>query len=147
MIGVSACLLGVNCTYRGDANTQEKLKALFEKGEAVAICPEVLSGLMTPRAPSEIISENPLRIQTNRGIDVTKAYLHGAQKALAYLQRHNITTVVLKANSPSCGIGHIYDGTFSHTLIPGDGITARILKANGISLLSEKDLIEMEEEQ
>lgn len=142
MIGVSACLIGVNCTYRGDANTIPLLKELFAQGKVIAICPEVLGGLPTPREPSEIISVEPLRICTKSGKDVTQEYLLGAQKALKYLQAHHITKVVLKANSPSCGVGARFDGTFSHTLIHRDGITASILKKNGISLITEKDLEE-----
>ncbi len=140
MIGVSACLVGINCTYRGDSNEQEKLKKLYEEGQCVTICPEVLGGLSIPRDPAEIVSEDPLTLKTIHGVDVTKEYLKGAEKALEILQEHQIDTVILKANSPSCGVGHVYDGTFSHTLVNQDGVTARLFKQHGIKVMTEKDL-------
>jgi uncharacterized protein YbbK (DUF523 family) len=140
MIGVSACLVGLNCTYRGDSNCVSQLKKLYEEGKCVTICPEVLGGLSTPRDPSEIVCEDPLTIKTCHGVDVTEAYLKGAKKALEILEKNHIDTVILKANSPSCGVGHIYDGTFSHTLVAQDGVTVRLLKAHGITVKTEKDL-------
>jgi len=47
---------------------------------------------------------------------------------------------ILKQRSPSCGNGLIYDGTFSGTVISGDGITARLLKQNEISVITDEDL-------
>ena len=44
---------------------------------------------------------------------------------------------ILKERSPSCGSINIYDGTFSHTLIKGFGITAKLLMDNGITVLNE----------
>ena len=43
----------------------------------------------------------------------------------------------MKLRSPSCGNGHIYDGTFSKKIIPGDGIAAALLKKNGIRVVGE----------
>ena len=47
---------------------------------------------------------------------------------------------ILKARSPSCGSGTVYDGSFSGRLTDGDGVTAALLKANGITVYSEEDL-------
>ena len=47
---------------------------------------------------------------------------------------------LLKENSPSCGSGTIYDGSFSGKLIPGDGVTAELLKAHGIEVSGESSL-------
>ena len=44
---------------------------------------------------------------------------------------------VLEERSPSCGRGQIYDGTFSGTLMAGDGVTAELLAANGIPVYGE----------
>lgn len=139
MIGISSCLAGENCTYRGDSNLIPMLKELYEKGQAVLICPEVLGGLPIPRDPAEITSEYPLRVTTCKGVDVTGFYQEGARKAFELLKNKKITAVILKSNSPSCGAGSIYDGTFSHTCITNDGIFARLLRQNGIELVTEKE--------
>ena len=122
MIGISKCLCGYDCTYRGDSNNVETLELIDKKGEAVLVCPEVLGGLSIPRDPAEIVSEDPLRVQTVSGKNVTKEYVEGAQKALEILKAYDIEYVILKSRSPSCGLDHIYDGTFSHTIIDADGI-------------------------
>ena len=41
----------------------------------------------------------------------------GAQKELQKLKKHKIDVVILQPRSPSCGIGQIYDGSFTKTLI------------------------------
>ena len=43
------------------------------------------------------------------------------------------------SRAPQCN-GQIYDGTFSQTLIDGDGVTTALLKRNGIRIISEEDL-------
>ena len=75
MIGISKCLCGYDCTYRGDSNRIEALELIDKKGEAVLICPEVLGGLSIPRDPAEIVSEEPLCVQTANGKNVTKEYV------------------------------------------------------------------------
>lgn len=144
MIGISACLIGVNCTYRGNSNRQKVFEKMFKEGKCIPICPEVLGGLPTPRTPSEIVSENPLTVKMKNGQNVTDAYIKGAQRALSILKKYHIDTVVLKANSPSCGVGGIYDGTFSHALVDKDGVTARFLKKNGVSCFTDRDFLEEE---
>ena len=52
----------------------------------------------------------------------------------------NIKEAILKQRSPSCGLSQIYDGAFSKTVIKGDGVTAALLKQNGIKVISEEDL-------
>lgn len=142
MIGISACLIGVNCTYRGNSNHRAIFEKLFKEGRCIAFCPEVLGGLPTPRTPSEVISDQPLKVVMKDGKDVTHAYQKGAQKALAILQANDIDLVVLKSRSPSCGVGAIYDGTFSGTLVDKDGVTARFLKENGVSCFTEEEFLE-----
>ena len=53
MIVVSKCLIGVPCRMDGKSKLIPEIKALVDRGEAVAVCPEVLGGLPTPRTPSE----------------------------------------------------------------------------------------------
>ena len=138
MILVSACLLGINCQYNGESDfTKELLEFLKDKGEFIAVCPEVLGGLPIPRDGAEIIGE---KVQTVKGKDVTKEFLSGAEKVLKFAKENNVDLAILKAKSPSCGVGMIYDGTFSRKLIEGDGITAALLRKNGIKVMTEKDL-------
>lgn len=139
MIGISKCLCGYDCTYRGDSNRIEALELIDKKGEAVLICPEVLGGLSIPRDPAEIVSEDPLRVQTVNGKNVTKEYVEGAQKALEILKAHDIEYVILNSRSPSCGLNHIYDGTFSHNVIDADGIFVRLLKKEGYKIYTEEN--------
>ena len=101
MIGISKCLCGYDCTYRGDSNRIEALELIDKKGEAVLICPEVLGGLSIPRDPAEIVSEEPLCVETVNGKNVTKEYVEGAQKALDILKAFDIDYVILKSRSPS----------------------------------------------
>jgi len=139
MILVSACLLGANCQYNGENDfTKELLEYLKNKGEFIAVCPEVLGSLPIPRDGAEIIGK---KVKTVKGKDVTKEFVKGAKKVLKIAKQNKVTLAILKAKSPSCGVGLIYDGTFSHKLTEGDGITAALLRKNGIKVLIEKDII------
>ena len=136
-IAVSACLLGYNCKYNGGNNYCGKLEKLKEQYNFVDICPEVLGGLSTPRVPSEIIGD---KVINKEGLDVTENYNKGAHLALEKLLANNCTLAILKAKSPSCGCGKIYDGTFSKTLVDGDGITTKIFKEHNIKVLTEEEI-------
>jgi len=50
----------------------------------------------------------------------------------------------MKAKSPSCGKGKIYDGTFSKKLIDANGIAVMVLEEIGIEIFSEDDLKKLE---
>lgn len=148
MILVSRCLCGEQCKYNGGHNYREEVAKLCNQEAVVLACPEVLGGLPTPRIPAEIIGgsgEDVLAgkayVVTKTGKDVTKAFIEGAYKALEIAQAHGATQAILKANSPSCGCGSIYDGTFKGMLIPGLGVTAALLKAHGIEVMTEEVFI------
>jgi len=137
MILVSACLCGVNCKYNGKNNLNIEVLELVKKGQAILVCPEQLGGLSTPRNPAEIkIINDEICVITNDGIDVTKNYKRGAEEVLKIAKELNIKKAILKKKSPSCGCGQIYDGTFSNTLINGNGITANLLIENEIEVIS-----------
>ena len=133
---VSACLLGVNCKYSGGNNLVPGLAgALQQAGHTlVPVCPEIYGGLPTPRPPAERVGE---RVLTGQGADVTAQYQKGAQETLCLAQSIGCTAAVLKANSPSCGMGTIYDGTFTGRKIPGSGVTTALLQQNGIAVYNE----------
>lgn len=131
---ISACLLGVACKYNGGDNRMEYLEELMEHCQLLPVCPEQLGGLATPRCPAEICGA---RVIAKDGTDVTVQYEKGAREALKLAQMLGCRCAILKARSPSCGIGEVYDGTFSKTLAAGDGRTAGLLKENGIAVYSE----------
>ena len=133
---VSACLLGCPCRYDGAAKPCPAVLALAERHELVPVCPEQLGGLPTPRNPSERRGE---RVVMNDGRDVTAEYRRGAEEALRLARLYGCTAAVLKEKSPSCGRGTVYDGTFTRTLTPGDGVTAEALLAAGIPVYGESE--------
>ena len=133
---INACLCGQACRYDGQARPAAALARLVEQGLALSICPEVDGGLPIPRTPCE---RQAGRVIDQNGQDRTQAYQAGAEHALALAQKYHITTAILKERSPSCGSSQIYDGTFSHTRIPGMGVTAELLRQNGITVYSEEN--------
>ena len=134
---ISACLVGDKCKYDGHTNYSPLIKDLLEKYELVPFCPEVEGGLPTPRKPSERKGD---KVINEAGKDVTNFFVTGAKKALTICQYLNIKTAILKERSPSCGSNEIYDGTFSHKVIPGIGVTAEYLKEKGIEVYTENDI-------
>ena len=144
MILVSACLLGHKVKYSGGSNPHALLMKYNERGQFMAVCPECLGQLPIPRPPVEIqqadgaaVLAGNARVQSADGKDVTSCFLHGAQEVLQTAAAYGIRTAILKENSPSCGSGRIYDGSFTGTLACGDGVAAEALKAAGISVYGE----------
>ena len=76
------------------------------------------------------------------GLDISDAFIAGAYKTLRLAQRSNVTHVVLKANSPSCGSTYIYDGSFSGSKIQGNGVTSALLKLNGFQIMTEDEFLQ-----
>ena len=167
---VSACLLGVHCRYDGKCQQiqafDSRLPELMRRYHVIPVCPEVYGGLATPRCPAEIVgtgeaseklNENGLtgkgsdrssgkavrRVATADGTDVTEAFYRGAVQTLQLAKLYGCRIALLKERSPSCGSSAVYDGTFSKALIPGDGITAALLKENGIRELGESEISEL----
>ena len=135
---VSACLLGFACKYCGGSNklTEQQLAALRERFRLIPVCPETAGGLPTPRDPSERLGD---KVLSNQGRDVTAQYQKGAETALTLARRYGCKAALLKEKSPSCGSGQIYDGSFTGTLIPGDGVAAQMLKEEGLIVFGESD--------
>lgn len=146
---VSACLAGEDCKWDGGNNKNQALLDFMKRAEGKAefhfVCPEQMGGLSTPRPASEIRQSDEIVVNTE-GKDVTAEFLLGADLALREAKKHGCTLAVLKERSPSCGSGGIYDGTFSHRLVPGMGKTAALLCGYGIRVVGESALKELEEE-
>lgn len=134
---ISGCLLGINCRYDGKGKLIDAYEQLSKKYNLIPICPEQLGGLTTPRTPAEIVNQ---RVITKEGVDVTEQYTKGANEVLQLAKLYQCTIAILKERSPSCGSNSRYDGTFTGTLINGDGITAALLKENGITVYGESQI-------
>ncbi|MGI6092885.1 MAG: DUF523 domain-containing protein [Veillonellaceae bacterium] len=149
MILVSACLLGLDTKYDGKSNANELIIRYGCRGKYIPVCPEQLGGLPTPRLPVEIIGgtgdtvlECKAKVLENSGREVTCQFKAGAEQILKIVSTVPISAAILKERSPSCGVNQIYDGTFSHIVKQGRGITAAALKKTGIKLVSEEELTE-----
>lgn len=147
---VSACLNGQPVRYDGKDNALPSLiwQKWQNEGRFVSICPEVAGGLNTPRAPAEIAydanSPDIIQVITIDGENVTKAFEKGANITATVAKKDDIKIAILKANSPSCGNTHIYDGHFSGTKIQGQGITAKTLSNMKIKVFNENQLEQAE---
>lgn len=148
MILVSACLCGINCKYNGGNNLSEEVLKLLKEGKALPVCPEQLGGQSTPRLPHEIIGgtgadvlDGRARVKgTSEEDDVTEEFLKGAEETLKIAKDINAEYAILKARSPSCGKGMIYDGTFTGSKREGNGVAAELLLRNGIKVLTEEEI-------
>ncbi|SMD04543.1 Uncharacterized conserved protein YbbK, DUF523 family [Desulfocicer vacuolatum DSM 3385] len=151
---ISGCLLGMNVRYDNKNQSIESEIVIKWQRESrlVVVCPEVEGGLFVPRPPAEIVEgggEDVLNgkagILNKNGEDVTAAFIRGAEIALELAKRFSIRIAILKEKSPSCGSSSIYDGSFSGKRIPGQGVTAALLRKNGIKVFSEKQLAAVQE--
>lgn len=136
---VSACLAGHACRYDGGTTPHPYVLRLLEQGRVVAVCPEELGGLPTPREPVELCAG---RAMSRSGRDVTPEFLTGVRRSLDIALAAGCRVAILKSRSPCCGLGRVYDGSFSGVLVPGDGMLAARLKAQGFALCTDEDLPE-----
>jgi uncharacterized protein YbbK (DUF523 family) len=146
---ISACLLGKRVRYDGNALSVSEniLEQWISEGRVVSICPEVDAGMNIPRSPAEIFEGDGYSVLAGTasvvddiGIDVTDFFKKGAQLALELCKKHNVKVAILTENSPSCGSSAIYDGSFTSKKVEGIGVTAALLKKNGIEVFSQHDI-------
>jgi uncharacterized protein YbbK (DUF523 family) len=143
---VSACLIGIDCNYRGENKLNHRIFEEFRKSKLYPVCPEVLGGLPIPRSPSEIkcgtgldVINESTKVISKSGDDLTDSFVRGAYEVLRIAQTIGAKEAVLKSRGPSCGCGKIYDGTFSGKLIDGDGVTTALLKKFGIKVITDEE--------
>ena len=136
---VSACLLGVNCRYNGVPKEDREVRELLNREDItlIPVCPEQLGGLPTPRTPSERKGES---VVSSEGEDRTGAFTRGAEEALRIAELYGCEVAILKERSPSCGNKEIYDGGFTGTVVSGEGVTAELLRKNGVKVFGESEL-------
>ena len=149
MIIVSACLLGLNTKYDGKTNDCALLQKYSSIGKFIPVCPEQLGGLPTPRVPVEIIDgtgQDMLlgrsEVRGEQGEEVSSEFIQGAKEVLKIVEMVKVTAAILKERSPSCGVNYIYDGSFTHRIKPGQGVTAALLKEHNIPIYSDEELTE-----
>ena len=138
-IMVSACLLGENCKYNGGNNLRPELLQLLSGHSVIPVCPEVLGGLPVPRVPAEIVNGT---VMNREGDCVDAAFRLGAEKALELAKQEQPDLIILQSRSPSCGVKQVYDGTFSGTLIPGEGVFAQLARQAGFQVADAEDASE-----
>ena len=136
---ISACLAGINCKFNGKNNLLDSgvLDEISKKYHLLFVCPEVFAGLSTPREPAEMKEG---LVVTKTAKDVSENFKFGAEICLKIAKLNGCKKAILKARSPSCGSGQIYDGSFTKKLIFGDGVAAKLLKENEILVFSEDEI-------
>ena len=141
---ISMCLLGIPCRYDGESLESILSDEIIGKDNniLIPICPEQLGGMTTPRPPSEIICgsgeevlDKKCRIFTIKGDDVTDNFLKGAELALELAKKFKVKKFIGCSGSSSCSCNEIHNGEFKGILKNGCGVTASLLKRNGIELI------------
>lgn len=135
---VSACLLGLCTRYDGQGKGHPGVLALANQHTLIPVCPEQLGGLPTPRPPAELQPNG--RVINTLGQDVTGAFTKGAKMALDIAHLTGCKAAILKARSPSCGLGQVYDGSFSGTLKEGNGLFAALCLGSSLPVYTEEHL-------
>ena len=121
---ISLCLLGAQCRYDGQCKPPlAELALLQARFDLIPICPEQLGGLATPRPPAE---RRGSRVVTASGLELARQF--------------SCRAAILKAKSPACGSGQIYDGSFSRHLVPGWGVAAQLLRQSGLLVCDETQI-------
>lgn len=133
---VSSCIMGKNCKYNGKNNLNTKVIEFLKDKEVIEICPELLANMPIPRLSAELVNGVVMDIQGN---NVDKDYRHAAQLALEKIKELEIDLVILQSRSPTCGVNHIYDGSFTGKLVDGQGLFAQALIKAGYKVLDSED--------
>ncbi len=148
VILISGCLVGIACRYDGMAKEVPEVLSALKGFHLIPFCPETLGGLVAPRPPAEIVGgdgaavlDGMAKVLSRTGEDCTAAFIRGAVETLELVKEINPYCVLLKARSPSCGVGRIYDGTFSGKLIEGDGVTTALLRRHGVKVYTEEQIL------
>jgi uncharacterized protein YbbK (DUF523 family) len=154
---ISACLVGVSCTWRGgpargiaDGSLDSLPAAVKAAGfSLVPVCPEQLGGLPTPRAPAELqgsaadVLADRARVVNRQGEDVTPCFCRGARAVVQIARVVGATGAIMQDRSPSCGTRSVYDGSFADRLIAGEGTTVAALRAAGLPVVAAEEAADL----
>ena len=127
MFLISRCCTGARCRYKGTGYLRKIFLNINQHEDYLAICPEELGGLPTPREGCFIqrsIIKGVQRYQVlgrRTRTNYTYQYVTGAKRTLMLCQKLGIRKAYLLKGSPACGIGY--------------GITAMMLKEHGIEVI------------
>ena len=145
---VSACLTGRSCFYDGTGRNEPVIKELLDKKQAIALCPEELGGLGVPRPACEIFAgtgedvlDGEAYVFNKEGKEITFNIIKGVKEFLKIAKESKVTKAILKARSPCCGKGKIYDGTFSNKLKDGNGVLTALLLRNDIEVFTDEEFV------
>lgn len=109
-IAVSACLLGKKVRYNGDACEFRPLSRRWsEELDLLPICPEVGIGLGVPRPTIRLArSDDGVRLIEPKGDrDLTEAMVAWSERTIEDLVGLGVDGLILKKDSPSCGIERV----------------------------------------
>ncbi|MBN1572158.1 MAG: DUF523 domain-containing protein [Deltaproteobacteria bacterium] len=144
MYFVSACLVGENCRYDGNNSYSKRVTEFLSDKEYIAMCPEELGGLTTPRAPSSFIggTGEDVLLGSAKIIDAdkkerTREFIKGAERSLSAIRERGITHAILKERSPSCGVREVY---LKGKRVEGMGVTAALFTRESIVILSDEEI-------
>jgi uncharacterized protein YbbK (DUF523 family) len=107
-IAVSACLLGEPVRYDGQDKTCAVVRdGLARFAELVPLCPETGAGMPVPREAVDLHGEasSPRMVGAHSGDDWTVRVQAWIDAALDRCAASGVSGFVLKARSPSCGVG------------------------------------------
>lgn len=133
---VSSCVMGRNCKYNGGNNYNPNVMEFLKDKEVIEICPELLSGLPTPRPSAELVDGIVMSMD---GENVDKEYRRGVDLALKEIEDMEIDLVILQSRSPTCGVNQVYDGSFTGKLVVGQGLFAQALIKAGYKVVDAAD--------
>lgn len=105
-IAVSACLLGENVRYDGGNKYQQFITdELGKYARLIPFCPEAIV-FGTPRPSVRLVNvQDELKVLRNCDfVDVTQKLQEGVQEEIMRLEMMELTGIVFKARSPSCGL-------------------------------------------
>ena len=139
---VSACLMGRPTRYDGRLSPNLELVELLRGRNFLAVCPEQLGGLATPRTPADIVGGDGrdvlagrARVVDREGRDVTGPFVRGAEVVLDVARRLGVRRCFLKDRSPSCGVHPFCSGDVNR---PAPGVLAALLRESGLELIEIK---------
>lgn len=147
---ISACLIGLPVRYdgRGKPLGHPAISRWKAEGRLVVLCPEMSAGMPVPRQPAEIeggmsgedVLAGKARVIEITGGDVTAGFIQAAENALSLAKAEGCAFALLIDGSPSCGSNEIYGGRFDGTRHAGRGVTAALLKREGIRVYAGRDI-------
>ena len=107
-IAVSACLLGEPVRYDGRLKTCPAVcHGLARRADLHSLCPETGAGMPVPREPVDLFGDPaaPRMRGVHTGVDWTERVNAWIEVSLDRCAAAGVAGFVLKARSPSCGIG------------------------------------------